>query len=398
MFNKILIFSYIILSIGILIVTLGESVGFTGNIIKFNSHPNIGSIAGGVDMQWSPSRLLLSRINPYQYYLEGNPGKKIIECCQTPNYLHLLYILMLPIGALTWKMAKIMMWIINAFLGISTVLFLGKKENIPLQNLVFILMCFLSSLAFRVCVANGQTPILILFFSMISFYCRSNITYFISTSIAIVKYSFAPPLLMREYYKNGIKRVGIVAILSIVIILIFSFIVRGNPALIAFQPFIVSYSAIGLGVGDIMSIVKFFSPAGWNFGLGYILSISFSLYLMRFYFSNKKNDSIINDFAYSSLVSLICFVHGVYDYVFLVPLIFAAYKFQKRNKIIIFCIIGWFWFGTRVLELFSPDGGEMILHDTMLLHFILLLIAIRIFCIECCITSKNKMIFFLNKA
>lgn len=392
-FGNFLIYFCVVLCVTLLVLTLIEVLNIHFTLHDFlNGGP--ASIQdqnrlflGGVDMQWSPAKLLLHRINPYQYWLSGNVGKKIVSC-QIPNYLHLLYILMLPIAALKWKIAKTVMWTINAALGVFVVLFLGKKQNTSLKKQLLILTIFIASLAFRTDITYGQIAIVILFFVMISFYCKSNAAYIASTSIAIVKYSFAPPLLLNEYYHNGLKRLIGVGLISVLAIFIFSLIVHENPLVVAVQPFFVSKSGVGLGVGDVMSLCRFFFPNLWY--LGYALSVLLAVFLMHYYFKNKKNASVINDFAYTGLVSLACFNHLYYDYVFLLPLIFCAEQFGKIYRILTYGIITWFWFGMRILEFFSGDGGEKILHDTIPLHFILLLVAIRIFCAQRCHTRLQK--------
>ena len=50
-------------------------------------------------------RLFIHGHDPYNVWLQGNHGDQII-LAQSPNYGHLLYIIMAPLGALPWHAAR----------------------------------------------------------------------------------------------------------------------------------------------------------------------------------------------------------------------------------------------------------------------------------------------------
>ena len=157
------------------------------------------------DMQWSPTRLLPHRINPYEYSLVGNITHQLIMY-QIPNYLHTLYLIMLPLGALKWHAAEIVWASLNVFFAFFSVLFLAKKENFTTQQKMIVLLLFLCSTPFRNALGNGQQTLFTFFFVVLSFYAKSYSGYIITTSLAITKYSFAPTILFYEFLKNKLRR------------------------------------------------------------------------------------------------------------------------------------------------------------------------------------------------
>src|SRR5579863_3552787 len=68
------------------------------------------------DFQWSPTVLLSEGHDPYAWYLNGNAGERII-LSQEPNYLQLLYVLLLPFAYLTWPAAKLTWALCNVAAG-----------------------------------------------------------------------------------------------------------------------------------------------------------------------------------------------------------------------------------------------------------------------------------------
>lgn len=57
------------------------------------------------DFQWSGGRVLLQHIDPWMEYLRGDPAHRFI-LSQVPNYLPVLYVLLVPVGLLSLSYAK----------------------------------------------------------------------------------------------------------------------------------------------------------------------------------------------------------------------------------------------------------------------------------------------------
>src|SRR5271156_1709138 len=66
------------------------------------------ALHGSIDLQWSCARLVAMHEDPWKLYLIGDPHREII-LGQQPNYLPELYILLLPLGLLSFPKA-ILVW------------------------------------------------------------------------------------------------------------------------------------------------------------------------------------------------------------------------------------------------------------------------------------------------
>jgi hypothetical protein len=109
-----------------LVIGLGPIViGQTANRITvlngILAAPAAVSLAVGVrnvlrrsqDMHWSGSHLLGERIDPYLQFLHHDPEHRL-PVSQVPNYLHELYLVMLPLGLLPFGAARAL-WVVAAF-------------------------------------------------------------------------------------------------------------------------------------------------------------------------------------------------------------------------------------------------------------------------------------------
>lgn len=308
-------------------------------------HSFYDAINGSWDMQWSPSTLLLSGVNPYQWWLNGNPNQQIIMH-QQPNYLHTLYVLMLPLASLSWHTAKIIWALLNISFGISIAYYLGKKENLSTITRLIVGLFFICSASFQNAIASGQQSLFVLFFTMAAFYCQKNAFYIFNASLAITKYSFAPPLILYEYYRNGFKKIIGIMLVTMIFILLFSAIVKENPITVTAYPFIISKTS-ALGQADIMSLCMIFLPIKLSY-LPHFLSLLCAWFLMHIYYKTHYHRWVMLDFAYVNLVSLASFKHLNYDFIFLLPLLISAIHFKKAHRLFIFIVIFWFWFGAKL--------------------------------------------------
>ncbi len=66
----------------------------------------VNAVRVSTDFQWSPTLLLSEGVNPYQVAISGNVDGKIL-LSQYPPYLHLLYIVMLPLALLPYVAGQI---------------------------------------------------------------------------------------------------------------------------------------------------------------------------------------------------------------------------------------------------------------------------------------------------
>ena len=113
------------------------------------------------DFQWSPTVLLSAGVNPYQVALAGNPEGKIL-LSQFPPYLHLLYILMLPLAYLSYTPAKFTWAILNFGFACASLVMLTRLFRLSAFQGALLAALFFLSTPYRNTVGNGQTSLLCL--------------------------------------------------------------------------------------------------------------------------------------------------------------------------------------------------------------------------------------------
>lgn len=308
------------------------------------------------DFQWSPARLLLEGINPYQVSLEGNMNGLLL-LTQEPNYLHLLYILFLPLGFLDWNTVKPVWALANVLLGFFSAYLIARSgTRLSWDAFLAILLLFFCSTPLRNTISNGQHALLILMFSYLAWSRRASLISAPLFSISYVKYSFAPPVVFWLLLE---KRFRVVAASFIVLGLawmLFSVLVGGDPLRIIFQPLQVSAKGVGIGTADIMSISKAFDldqylVRGIGYASGLLLAALLALYLF-FCCRHLADDDV---FVALGLISLLSFFHLAYDFVFLLPLACRALSLELWRRLVVLSGIGYFWFLLRIFMTGQPN-------------------------------------------
>ncbi len=176
------------------------------------------------DFQWSGERLLLQHADPWQTFLAGDPAHALIAT-QIPNYLPILYVLLVPIGFMTEPAANLAWGLLNlAFAVVSAVVaarFYGLRG--PLWT-VGIIAALLASTATRTSISNGQQCLVVLVLWTLALLWvpagdavpdlrrRPGIGGLLLLGVSYLKYSFAPAMAMFLLLRNGL-RAGIRAVL-----------------------------------------------------------------------------------------------------------------------------------------------------------------------------------------
>ena len=114
---------------------------------------------GTKDFQYSGARLLAHGINPYEAWHTAR-GEFILS--QVPNYLPTIYVLLLPLGALPWPVAKMIWLVINSCLALFVAYRIWRNPALPAGTGVFAALLFLSATPVRNTIGNGQLGILVM--------------------------------------------------------------------------------------------------------------------------------------------------------------------------------------------------------------------------------------------
>jgi hypothetical protein len=302
---------------------------------------------GSQDFQWSPTVLFLDKINPYEYFLNGNTENRII-LMQLPVYSHLTYILFIPFAFFDWFTAKLLWCLVNISASIFCIFFLSNRSDIDIYGKFILLFLFLSSTPFRNTLGNGQHSILVLlFFSLLLTEKKKN---FFFIGISYFKYSFMPLMAVFLFFKYGIRKVIISFFSHILGWIFFSFYLKENIIYTLIQPLIVAHNngfAFNLATGDIFTVINFLSSSK-IFSYFVVLCI---IFILSNVISKKKN--LFQILSLLSVGSLLVLPHLIYDYVLLLP---ALIFFWKNNKNLVsnigMLIILYFWLGLRLLAIF----------------------------------------------
>ena len=303
------------------------------------------------DFQCSPSRLLTQGINPYEYYLDGNKGGRII-LAQQPNYLHALYLVLYPLARLDWAAAKIAWASINVLLAFAVLIVVLRRGKLSREQGILIAAVFLCSTPLRNSIGNGQQALLILFSaSLILLTARSSAVFF---GLNYLKYSFLPPFAAYCLLKRGTVYFllsGLIA--TIGFCAFYSMQGTHDLAVLALQPIRVSALAVGLGTADWMSLVQVIlgeAHGALHAFLYYGIPVAASL-AAAYYYARKADDPLL-ELAAISIVSLATFKHVSYDFVFLLPaLVWFVSHANRVPSIIGIAGVVYFWFALKLLDI-----------------------------------------------
>lgn len=278
----------------------------------------------GQDFQWSGAHLAALHLDPYRQYLSGDP-EHLILLAQTPNYLHELYVLLMPLGAMQFRTARAVWVGINVALLVAIVLGLRRMYQLGTAETVLLLLLTVVGAPFRILLGNGQQSLLELFFFCVVFSTRGTLSRGLSLGLSYAKYSFAPVLVVFLLLR---RRYGELAVSSIPVLLGLVGLwiaVHGSLWTLAQEPFLVSHTGVTPGLGDGMSLVwaihREASLSGGMQTLMYFvalaLSVGCAIYIMRC----TKRSGERAAAAMLAVASLLCLTHLTYDYIFLmVPL------------------------------------------------------------------------------
>ncbi len=166
------------------------------------------------DFQWSPERLLLRHIDPWQVALAGNSGNLLIGT-QNPNYLPELYVLLVPFGWMSLHAANLAWGLCNLCFAVASAVLAARFYGLrgPLW-VVGVTGAMLAAAPTRTSISNGQQGVLVLVLWAVALLGvgrdRPGIGGLLLVGVSYLKYSFAPAvalyLLLRDGVKAGLRR------------------------------------------------------------------------------------------------------------------------------------------------------------------------------------------------
>lgn len=315
------------------------------------------------DFRWSPTHLLLQHVDPWQDTIDGDPRHAILMT-QVPNDLPLLYVLIFPVGLLSFATAKLVWLTCNLIFTLLIIYFGSRIFALSWLETFFAGTLFLMSTSWRVCLGNGQQAILTVLFLTLAFYAgnRKCPVHPLWTGLGFFKYNFAPP-----FWFYGVVRCGwrwaIYSLLPCIVGLVaVTLWLHGNIFHIAHEPLeVAKLTLTGDPTWDFMGafqivfrhVIPMPANASFSQALGLLLCI------VAIWFIGRP-DSRLNLPAQAALVTYtgpLLITHNTYDLMFLVLPFFFLVKYRSHGWAKVgLAVIAYIWFLARVLNpwMFRP--------------------------------------------
>ncbi len=349
----------------------------------------LGSVSIGIrralvesqDLQWGGVWLLAHRIDPWREAIDGYPHH--LANFSPPNYLHHLYILLLPLSWLSFPVAAALWCTLNLILSVVTMLLLRRLFGLtPFFTTALLLLLWMSS-PFRVLLAAGQMTMVELFCFTITFSALPVLPRGLAFGLSFAKYSFSPPTALFFLFRGRLRLLAIAVAVPLLGLLAGSFFVTTPILHLATEPLALAGRAVMPGLADSMTLsesvlrtrLSHASAQHITYAAALIASAAYALMLSRFRLSSAA------EFTLLSVASLFLFKHLVYDYVFLlVPLCFVVSSAGRRLRLPVSVAVLLFWFFAFLLNRSSTDKGvvhlPILFADNVLLAVLLAVLTI----------------------
>jgi hypothetical protein len=333
---------------------------------------------GSLDLQWSCTRLIAMRRDPWKTFLMGDPERLII-LGQQPNYLPELYILLLPLGLVSFHTAALLWAGISVALSIAILWLTIKIFELSRIQALICADVFLASTPLRVALANGQQITLIFAFLAAAFYCKKRPIKGLWLGLSYCKYSFAPIIVLTWLFDRRYL-VLFYSLIAPVLGLIAVYCLIGSSSLIGLILGPIRTAEItfkgSYGFADVMSLAKLLVDRSHTNNpillqvpnlSALVASCGAALYLHR---RRLGNESIRA--ALMMTLTLLVLRHLTYDFIILLLPFAAAFGSKALSiRVGIFTIIAYFWFGSSIVNRFVHEPSALIISANCLALLIL---------------------------
>lgn len=299
------------------------------------------ALGSSQDFQWSPAHLFTQGENPYTVYRDGTDR---ILLYQAPNYLHALYLLLSPIGFASFSIAKALWAVLNIALVAGATAFMARQQRWSWVAVGFLLAAVFIATPTRTALASGQQTFLVFAMFAAAFHSSRSSVAGVSLAVAITKYSFAPPMLLVLALRRRWSTVGVAAGVSVFAVVVFG-VVTSTPIVTAmFQPLAVNQTSVGFGAADLMTLTQGVLSLSNTSLVPYVAGI-FGCLVLTFTARRAIADTDwLGALAIGSAISLLCFKHLLYDFVFLIPIAIVATRLPTLARAFALGAVAYFWF------------------------------------------------------
>jgi hypothetical protein len=302
------------------------------------------------DFQWSPAVLFAKGDDPFAWYLAGNADGRIIMS-QEPNYLHLLYEMLVPFALMSWLAAKAAWALCNLAMAVACAYILSRDAGLRSAAQAAVIAVFLTASPFVHTLGNGQQSLLCLFALTLAWRGQARGTGGIGLAVGAVKYSIALPIGLWLLLQRRFSALGVASLVSLLALALFVCVTRAHLREALIEPLHVGASATHVGLADAMSFVRSLDldPSLAN-TTAYLAGLGAAGFGMATLWRARQRLDEADLFALLCVISLFAFFHNLYDYVLLLPLFCRAFCWSIWPRAIAFGYVGYFWFIVSFIE------------------------------------------------
>lgn len=327
------------------------------------------------DFQWEGAHLLLQHVDPWQEYLAGDP-QHYFQLKQIPTYLPILYLLLAPIGLVSYSTAKAAWLLCNLLFATTSAIVAARFYGFRAQGTLLILSLLLLATATRNTLGNGQNGLLVLLLWTISLLAvRVTKKRAVAAGVSYFKLNFAPPVFLYLLLRGGVARAAI-SLLPWAISFVFAWAWIGGPFLtLLLEPVRVArtgYYPNG-GGANLMDALQLPLRAMHVPDLAVQVStfaVALAITAAVLWLAIARSPNLTGwHMALAATMSYSLYKHHAYDaVVLLLPLCFALARWRSARGKAALALIAYLWYGQRVV-----DAATGLSNSFFVLQFVLLM-------------------------
>ena len=318
------------------------------------------------DFQYSGERVLLHHVDPWADFLAGDPNHDF-AMTQIPNYLAILYVILVPYGLVSAAAARTLWALTNLFFAVASGTWAARYYGMRGRGIVAVVCLLLMSTAARNTMGNGQAALLVLFFwSLMLLLAQRSAGRRVGGQAELLgasyfKFSFGPPLLLFVLFRWGVRAALWTVVPALVALgLVWLWLTGGhNPhalVRIALEPLAVAKHGFIPDFGDpnLMNVAEIGLrrlPENVMNGIELALALAVCVPLSWVAFRRHRNASLGWHMALLATMSYGLFKHHTYDgVVLLFPLCYGLSRWRERAGRWIVGLIAYLFYFERLLE------------------------------------------------
>src|ERR1035437_2129471 len=178
------------------------------------------AMARSQDLQWSGTKLLLAHADPWAVYLGPN-GHAAFYMTQIPNYLPILYVLLIPIGWMSLTTAKLVWLVCNLLFAVGSGVLAARFYGLSKDSSFAVVCLMLMATPTRTTIGNGQQGLMVLFLWCVSLLSlRLTDSRSMLAGVSYFKFNYAPPVFLYLLFRGGVRAALMSAVPNVVATLV----------------------------------------------------------------------------------------------------------------------------------------------------------------------------------